>query len=126
MSKRRVVEIYYDTGKAVDSATGMYFVLEDGTVLRHQSTDPIMPFEIPKEPVMTKQESLDALVRDACSVTPVSKSQYRARLEKLLDQEANKRVVEALEELATKAVGVCVFPEDIDAVIEKYKPEEEV
>ena len=83
---------------------------------------------------MTKQEStrtkieqiVDNHYKDVRDNTTGAGAYAADSIEKLLDQEANKRVVEALEELATKAVGVCVFPEDIDAVIEKYKPEEEV
>lgn len=41
------------------------------------------------------QESLDELVRDACSVVPVPKSEYRRRLLAWRDQECKRREVKA-------------------------------
>ena len=48
MSKKKVVEIYYEkpVGEKGHYETGMYFVLEDGAVLRQQTTDMIMPYEV--------------------------------------------------------------------------------
>ena len=46
----KVKSIYYfdqseDSRAQVSTATGLFIEMEDGRIYRHQSTDPIMPFE---------------------------------------------------------------------------------
>ncbi len=44
----KVTEIYFvENAQEAASSTGLYIKLEDGRVLRHQSTDCVMPFEEP-------------------------------------------------------------------------------
>lgn len=47
MSRQLIINFWYDPESIEpgSSATGLFLKLEDGTILRHQSTDPIMPFE---------------------------------------------------------------------------------
>ena len=44
---KKVKEIYYDEmlAKADNSATGLILVFEDGSAVKAQSTDVVMPFE---------------------------------------------------------------------------------
>ena len=46
----KVTSLYYvEESNEASTETGLYLMLEDGRVLRHQSMDVIMPFEQPKE-----------------------------------------------------------------------------
>lgn len=45
----RIEALYYvEESDEASSETGLYLKLDDGRVLRHQSTDYIVPFEEPK------------------------------------------------------------------------------
>ena len=41
----KVKSIYYFDQLEDSSTTGLFIEMEDGRIYRHQSTDPIMPFE---------------------------------------------------------------------------------
>lgn len=47
--KNKVKNIYYYDQLEPDSGTGLFIEMEDGRIYRHQSTDPMMPFERVKE-----------------------------------------------------------------------------
>lgn len=42
---KKVKSIYYDKAVGGAYSTGLVIVLEDGTTLRHQTTDPVLTFE---------------------------------------------------------------------------------
>lgn len=56
---RKVKNIYFDTAVGGDYSTGLILELEGGTFLRHQSTDPVMPFETftPREDLLSKEDT---------------------------------------------------------------------
>ncbi len=53
---KKVKQIYYDKKISGNYSTGLVIELEDGTFLRHQSTDAVMPFEefIPTTPLTSE------------------------------------------------------------------------
>lgn len=50
------------------------------------------------QPDGPKNQTLDELVRDACSVIPVSKSEYRRRLVAFIEADRNEACIDARKE----------------------------
>lgn len=63
------------------------------------------------------QNELDALIRDACSVVPVSKGEYRSRLQALIQSERQAAAIEEWEKF--RRIMIIVNGEGVQPSVEQ-------